>query len=428
MVIDVSAHDSGILSSTTWPPRLQHLLEVARTIFVTTAFDAVSIDAIVRAAGCSKETVYRHFPDKAALFRAALELAGKDFSARIAESGSRGTDLESQLAAQAHTILDTAADEGLLSALWVSLGIADDMPEFARELREGQAVRLEPLRELLGRLAKTTATIEDALDFGSLAVAGSALLMGFKPPDAATREAHAKRTAALALYGLNGLARCSQRQVAVVNFPAAAEGHIDRPSFSGNHVRNLLDVAGKHFLSVGFNRANLDTIAAEARVGRGTLYRHFSNKAGLFAASMRELAWSIADSSVSPPPLGTGQADAQTLCDYLAAALSVLNSPLSISVHRAVIVEARRDADLAREVHSIIREPWISPLSEWLQSVGQLHDPRWIASQSLVLAMRGNRLIASGTTLRGAALQAQAKRTATIIVSGMPAMLNRDSR
>ena len=50
--------------------RVQHLLKVARVEFVAGGFDAVSIDAIARASGVSKETIYRYFPDKQALMRA----------------------------------------------------------------------------------------------------------------------------------------------------------------------------------------------------------------------------------------------------------------------------------------------------------------------------------------------------------------------
>lgn len=59
-------------------PRVRHLLEASRAAFVKDGFDAVSIDAIARNAGVSKETIYRHFPDKEALFRAALDdMAGQ---------------------------------------------------------------------------------------------------------------------------------------------------------------------------------------------------------------------------------------------------------------------------------------------------------------------------------------------------------------
>jgi AcrR family transcriptional regulator len=42
-------------------PRVRHLLASARAQFVERGFDAVSIDAIARTAGVSKETIYPPF-------------------------------------------------------------------------------------------------------------------------------------------------------------------------------------------------------------------------------------------------------------------------------------------------------------------------------------------------------------------------------
>lgn len=44
-------------------------LEGARAVFMTEGFEGASIDDIARKAGISKATLYRHFPDKTALFR-----------------------------------------------------------------------------------------------------------------------------------------------------------------------------------------------------------------------------------------------------------------------------------------------------------------------------------------------------------------------
>ena len=48
------------------------ILEAAMQLFPARGYDGVSVDAIARAAGVSKLTVYSHFADKEALFRAAV--------------------------------------------------------------------------------------------------------------------------------------------------------------------------------------------------------------------------------------------------------------------------------------------------------------------------------------------------------------------
>lgn len=48
------------------------VLEGARRVFLSDGYEGASVDDIARAAGISKATLYRHFPDKAALFSAVL--------------------------------------------------------------------------------------------------------------------------------------------------------------------------------------------------------------------------------------------------------------------------------------------------------------------------------------------------------------------
>jgi AcrR family transcriptional regulator len=51
----------------------------------------------------------------------------------------------------------------------------------------------------------------------------------------------------------------------------------------------LLRVARRCFAEQGFAAVSLDTISAEAGVTRGALHHHFTNKAGLFEAVLRQI-------------------------------------------------------------------------------------------------------------------------------------------
>lgn len=130
-------------------PRVRHLLLSARAQFVERGFDAVSIDAIARNAGVSKETIYRYFADKEALFRAALDAQGAEFDARAAAVHESAPTGGSELAGLARAILDSALDQGMFSALWVAAGVAHKMPDLAASLQSGQGMRLEPVRQAL---------------------------------------------------------------------------------------------------------------------------------------------------------------------------------------------------------------------------------------------------------------------------------------
>nr|WP_301287222.1 TetR/AcrR family transcriptional regulator [Sphingobium sp. OAS761] len=399
--------------------RVRHLLDVARGHFVDRGFDPVSIDAIARAAGVSKETIYRHFPDKEALFRAALDAAGEEFTARALAVHDRAPTASVELAGLARAIADSAYDQGLFSTLWVAVGVAHRMPDLATSLRDGQWQRLEPVREALEHFARDhgvsrPVALELALDFGSLAVEGPALLMGFPAPAAPERTVRANRVAALFAQGVAAGLRSGGATVAGTRaVGGSAEG-------MAPHLRTLLEVSTNHFLESGFEGANLDAIGVDARVGRGTLYRHFGSKAGLFAAAMRFSARACIEEIV-PPPL-PGHLDRAALTIFVETALDNLVSVRSIGLHRAVVAQSRRDPALARDVFAILRAPWLSSLGPWLAALGLQDDPDWHARQLLVLATRGNRLFAGAQPLGVTERHACAARAVTILLDGFIAV------
>lgn len=409
------------------PPRVAHLLDVARTAFVSDGFDGVSIDAIALKAGVSKETIYRHFPDKQALFKAALEEMASRFTAKtqaILRSG-QGSRLSAadELGDLAEAILDAASGGGLLSPSWLAAGLGSRMPEFAAELQAAQTARMEPVREAIGEVACAKGIVrdismEDALDFGSLSVEGSVLLMGFAPRSREGRKAVAARVAALFEHGILAMPRGAavpEREDPVTPWPSPQE----KPP----HLRRLLDVAARRFLREGFEAASLGQMGAEAKVGRGTLYRHFGSKAGLFDAVMRDLALQVAQAA--RPPLMGSEGNVIALAPYLAAATRHLTGPASIALHRATISASRRVPDLARGVHEQVRRPWVEPLAEWISRETGHADAQWLARQAIVLAMQGNRAIAAGQGPKGKALASHAMRTARLFLNGLGGAINR---
>ena len=72
-------------------------------------FAGVSIDALARDAGVSKETIYRHFADKEALFRAALEEMGSEFVSRAEALHRAAPPAGEELTALARAVLVTDA-------------------------------------------------------------------------------------------------------------------------------------------------------------------------------------------------------------------------------------------------------------------------------------------------------------------------------
>lgn len=410
-------------------PRVRHLLEAARRAFIVHGFAGVSIDGLARDAGVSKETIYRHFADKEALFRAALEEMGSEFVSRAEALHRAAPPAGEELTALAQAVLDSAVDGGLLSPLRVAADVAGVMPDFAADLQALQWRRMESVRRALedharedqGRAAATV-PLELALDFGSLAVGGTALLMGFPDPSPQERARLAGHVAAL--FG-EGVLHAVALKTADWDDPAPASAEQPAPP-KAPHLRALLDVAARHFLAQGFEGARLLDIGTEAKVGRGTLYRHFTNKAGLFAATLRDLAAQVADSAEPPalPSLTAGvPAVEQGLSLFAAAAMKALASPQSIALHRAAISVATRDPELARQVHDTVREPWVAALAAWLEGELRLAAPRWLAREFLVLALQGNRLFSTGRTIPAEEVPMRADRVARVFLHGFRAGL-----
>ncbi|MFM2370488.1 MAG: hypothetical protein RIS85_210 [Pseudomonadota bacterium] len=397
-------------------PRVMHLLDVARAAFTADGFDAVSIDGIARASGVSKETIYRHFPDKRALFRAALEeLAGR-FTSRAAALHKAAATAGEELQDLARAIMDSAVDGGLLSPLWLSAGLGTRMPDFAEELQRAQAERMEPVRRALeaadaARGIRRTVPMEDALDFGSLAVEGPTLLMGFAAPDDERRGHLARRVAQLFDHGVLAIPTAP-----VIIDPPLGDGPEPAKPLPA-HLRRLLDVAATHFLAQGFEVVSLADIGAEARVGRGTLYRHFASKAGLFDAVLRDLVAQVVAQAAVPPLRDDGWLE--DVSRFLAGATANLTGALSIALHRVAISTSRRDPALARMVHEDLRRPWITPLAGWISARTGQADATWLARQAIVLAIQGNRAIAAG---RGPEPESHARRAAMLFLHGHAAL------
>ncbi len=110
------------------------------------------------------------------------------------------------------------------------------------------------------------------------------------------------------------------------------------PSERADAARNrsrILATAERMFAERGVRCTSMDAIAAEAGVGKGTLFRRFGDRASLALAvldrSERELQDAILRGS---PPLGPGAAPAQRLAAFGAAMLDRLEA------HGDLVLEA----------------------------------------------------------------------------------------
>ena len=104
----------------------------------------------------------------------------------------------------------------------------------------------------------------------------------------------------------------------------------ERADAARNRLR-VLAAAERLFAARGVGAVTMDDVAAEAGVGKGTLYRRFGDKGGLAVALLdereRELQQRILDGA---PPLGPGAPPTARLAAFVAAYLDLVSTQLDI--------------------------------------------------------------------------------------------------
>ncbi|WP_246266471.1 TetR/AcrR family transcriptional regulator [Nonomuraea typhae] len=93
----------------------------------------------------------------------------------------------------------------------------------------------------------------------------------------------------------------------------------------------ILGAAARLFAEKGVEAVSMDAIAAEAGVGKGTLFRRFGDKSGLAAALLDRRERELQEHILSgPAPLGPGAPAAERLAAFVAAYLDYLFAHLDL--------------------------------------------------------------------------------------------------
>lgn len=143
--------------------KYDQVLDGARTVFMSDGYEGASVDAIARAAGVSKATLYSYFADKRLLF---MEVAKAECNQQMDEADSILMDESSP-----REVLCTAADR-MLSFFLSSFGQsifrmcvaeADRFPELGREFYETgpKLFRERMVTYLRGAVANGDLVIDD---------------------------------------------------------------------------------------------------------------------------------------------------------------------------------------------------------------------------------------------------------------------------
>lgn len=111
----------------------------------------------------------------------------------------------------------------------------------------------------------------------------------------------------------------------------------------------ILDAAAELFTKRGYGETSIEAIAAQAGIGKLTLYRRFADKDALFQAVAIRMA---EQSSAALAKVGESEG---SLTEVLTAAgrqlLSIVLSPQSIAFHRILFAEAARLPELCAHIY-----------------------------------------------------------------------------
>ena len=104
----------------------------------------------------------------------------------------------------------------------------------------------------------------------------------------------------------------------------------ERADAARNRLR-VLAAAERLFAARGVARVTMDDIAAEAGVGKGTLYRRFGDKGGLAVALLDERERELQEAILhGPPPLGQGAPPPDRLIAFVQAYLNLVAAQLDL--------------------------------------------------------------------------------------------------
>jgi TetR/AcrR family transcriptional repressor of mexJK operon len=117
-------------------PKRRQVLDAATELFLAQGYGAVSMDAIARAAGVSKATLYAHFASKDVLF--ATIMRDRSANYRLDESlfPDVVTDLRATLEANGRRMMRFMLQERTLAIYRIALGEAGRFPELGRAFFE----------------------------------------------------------------------------------------------------------------------------------------------------------------------------------------------------------------------------------------------------------------------------------------------------
>jgi AcrR family transcriptional regulator len=192
-----------------------------------------------------------------------------------------------------------------------------------------------------------------------------------------------------------------------------------------DRAQMLIDAAAGEFLSRGFRHGGIESISRMTGIGKATIYRHFTDKNGLFSATVMRIIETLArpsfDFSQRTDSIET------VLFDFAQRAIGLFLRDRNLALHRMVIETSHLFPDLARAVHARSTEWSLDTLKPYLDRMAangtiDVVDTDWAARQFLNVATHGILYLMSPAPADEATRRALAEETVALFLGGAPAM------
>ena len=251
------------------PPtsRLDHLLAIGRREFLAHGYQRTSVEGIGKAAGVSKQTIYRHFSDKSEILGAIVQQLSAIFKDTAASLPLAHSPLEAIAAAAApvrHSFLDGEA----IGLFRLGISLAGQFQDLSATVNRQFVASLAPIAERMAALAERGVIVIDdplsaAAQLGGMVVEGVHYLMGHALPPAESFDLYTHAIADLYLKGFLGrtlalpslesgpapdAAAAALHIAARSYFPDAAEFRL-----AETDLQRLLAVSRRKFFRAGYS-------------------------------------------------------------------------------------------------------------------------------------------------------------------------------
>jgi AcrR family transcriptional regulator len=186
------------------------IVDAARHAFAANGFVGTGMDSVARTAGVSTKTLYRLFPNKAALFEGMVTERIETFVSLVKLRACDGGDVEAALAEALLICGELMLDGEVIALQRVVAGESDKFPEIAetffnKAIMRTQSALADWLRVQMkrGTIALDDADVAAGMLLGMLALQPlRAAMFGHRPPPGRSElEQRAKTCAALFLRG-----------------------------------------------------------------------------------------------------------------------------------------------------------------------------------------------------------------------------------